>query len=127
VTYRLALGLMQMTFNDLKGQHYNATYVTWPTSVCRRRLRTAVASFTLQSPGPSWCPGLGRPLTSTSLLRMAPGPRTDYFYQRPSDQAITRTVELFIQAPAQVPPIPALDSAGCMKYVKCSFGFSCVK
>jgi len=26
-------------------------------SVCRRRLRTVVASLTLRSPGRSWCPG----------------------------------------------------------------------
>jgi len=33
---------------------------TWPIYVCRRwRLRTVVASLALQSPGPSWCPGLG--------------------------------------------------------------------
>ena len=30
-----------------------------------------------------------------------------------SGPAITRTVALFIQAPAQDPPVPALDSAGC--------------
>jgi len=48
-----------------------------PTSVCRRRLRTVVASLALQSPGLSWCPGLGRLLASAALLRMAPGSGTD--------------------------------------------------
>jgi len=64
--------------------------VTWPTSVCRRRLRTVVASLALQSPGPSWCPGLGRLLASAALLRLAPGPGTDY--QRPSDHQNCRSL-----------------------------------
>ena len=58
-------------------------HVIWPTCVCQRSLWMFVASLALQSPGPSWCPGLGRLLASTSLLRMAPGPGTDY--QWPSD------------------------------------------
>jgi len=83
-------------------------HVTWQTSVCRRRLRTVVASLALQSPGPSWCPGLGRLLSSAALLRMAQD-------QEPTTNGppITRTVAVFIQAPAQDPPVPALDSAGC--------------
>ena len=48
------------------------------SSVCRRRLRTVVASLALRSPGLSWCPGLGRLLATAALLRMAPGPGTDY-------------------------------------------------
>jgi len=47
-------------------------HVAWPTSVCRRRLRTVVASIALQSPEPSWCPGLGRPLASADLACMVP-------------------------------------------------------
>jgi len=50
---------------------YLLTYLlTWPTSVCRRRLRMVVASLALQSPGPSWCsPGFGSLLASAALLR----------------------------------------------------------
>ena len=59
--------------------------------LCRRRLRTAVATLALQSPGPSWCPGLGRLLASAALLRMTPaGPGTDY--QRPSDHQNCRSL-----------------------------------
>ena len=48
---------------------YLLTYsLTWPTSVCRRRLRTVVASLALQSPGLSWCPGPRRLLASAALL-----------------------------------------------------------
>ena len=65
-------------------------HVTWPTSVCRRRLRTAVATLALQSPGPSWCPGLGRLLACAVLLRMTPGPGTDY--KRPSDHQNCRSL-----------------------------------
>jgi len=67
-------------------------HVTWPTSVCRRHLRTVVASLALQYAGSSWCPGLGRLLASAALLRMAPGPGTDYHCS-----SITRTVVFFIQ------------------------------
>jgi len=50
---------------------YLLTYsLTWPTSVCRRRLRTVVASLALQFPGLSWwSPGLRRLLASAALLR----------------------------------------------------------
>jgi len=58
--------------------HDAALRVTWPTSVCRRRLRTVVASLALQSPGSFWCAGLGRLLASAVWLRMAPGPGTDH-------------------------------------------------
>ena len=58
--------------------------------LCRRRLRTAVATLALQSPGPSWCPGLGRLLACAALLRMAPRPGTDY--QRPSDHRNCRSL-----------------------------------
>jgi len=49
-------------------------HVTWPTSVCRRRLRTVVASLALQSqsPGTSWCPGLGRLLASAAFAAYGP-------------------------------------------------------
>ena len=69
----------------------SATSPGAPTSVCRRRLGTVVASLALQSPGPSsWCPGLGRLLASAVLLRMTPGPGTDY--QRPSDHQNCRSL-----------------------------------
>ena len=77
-------------------------HVTWPTSVCRRRLRTVVASLALQSPGPCWCPGLGRLLASAALLRTVPGPGTD-LEPTSHGRPITRTVARFVQAPAQDP------------------------
>jgi len=52
-------------------------HITWPTSVCQRRLRTVITSLALQFLGPSWCPGLGRLLASAALQCMAPGPGTD--------------------------------------------------
>ena len=75
-------------------------HVIWLTSVCRQRLLTVVASLALLSPGPSWCPGLGRLLASVAMLRMAPGPGTDY--QLPFDHH-NLTVAFFIQAAAQDP------------------------
>jgi len=45
----------------------------------------------MQSPVPSWCPGLGRLLASATLLRMASGPGTDY--QRPSDHQNCRPLK----------------------------------
>jgi len=53
-------------------------------------IRTVVASLAVQSPVPCWCTGLGRLLASTALLRMAPGPRTDY--QRPCDHQNCRSL-----------------------------------
>ena len=67
----------------------------------RRQSRCAVF-------GAPWCPGLGCLLASAALLPLAPGPGTDC--QRPSDHQNCRS---FFQAPAQDPPVPALDSAGC--------------
>jgi len=61
------------------------SYVSWTS-------RTVVASLALQSPGTCWCPGLGRLLASAALLRMAPGPGTDY--QRPSDNQNCRSFHL---------------------------------
>ena len=52
-------------------------HITWPTSVCQRRLPTVITSLALQFLGPSWCPGLGRLLASAALQCMAPGPGTD--------------------------------------------------
>ena len=70
-------------------------HITWLTSLCRRCLRTVVASLALQSPGLSWCPELGRPLASAAPgLPSAHGPGTD-------GPRITRTVALLLQAPAQ--------------------------
>jgi len=81
---------------------YLLTYsLTWPTSVCRRRLRMVVASLALQSPGPSWCsPGFGRLLA------------TGIDYQQPSNHQNCR---LLHSSAIQDPPVPALDSAamGC--------------
>ena len=66
--------------------------------MCRRRLRTVVASLALQSPRPSWCPGLGR-LLASAAVRVWPQdlePTTN-------GPPITRTIARFIQAPAQDP------------------------
>jgi len=90
--------------------------LTCPTSVCRRRLRTVVASLALQSPRPSWCPGLGRLLASTTLLRTAQDlePTTNC-------PPITRTVALFIQAPAQDPPVCSSTIQCCLQsWVSCT-------
>ena len=87
-------------------------HVTWPTSVCRRRLWTVVASLALQSPGPSWCPGLGRLLASYCLLlRTAPGPGTDF--QRPSDHQNLLELASFKRQLKTHSSVPAPDSAGC--------------
>ena len=103
--------------------HDAALPVTWPTSVCRRRLRTVVASLALQSPGSSWCAGLGRLLASAVWLRMAPGPGTDY--QRPSDHQNCHWLYSKRQLKSSLTSVdvrrldvcltsvPALDSAGC--------------
>ena len=83
-------------------------HVTCPTSVCRRRLRTVVASLAVQSSGPPgaldsdvYWPAQLCCVWPQDLEPTANGP------------PITRTVARFFQAPAQDPPVPALDSAGC--------------
>jgi len=86
-------------------------HITWPTSVCQRRLPTVITSLALQFLGPSWCPGLGRLLASAALQCMARGPGTDY--RRPSNHQNCYSLTLLSQAPAQDPLVPALDSAGC--------------
>jgi len=75
--------------------------------VCRRRLQTVVVSLSLQSPGPSCCPGLGR-LLASALLHMAPGYDMEPTTNGPS---IIRTVALLIQAPVQDPLV--CSSTGC--------------
>jgi len=79
--------------------------------VCWLRLRTVDVSQALQSPGLSCkCPGLERLLTSATFCCVWPQNLEPTTYV----SSITRSNSLFIQAPAQNPPVPALDySAGC--------------
>jgi len=53
-------------------------HVTWPTSVCRRHLRTVAARLTVQSPGHSKCPGTRTSTGQRSFAAYGPGPGTDY-------------------------------------------------
>jgi len=74
------------------------------------RLQTVVASLALQSPRPSWCPGLGRLLASAALLRMAPGPGTDY--QQPSYSHNCRSLHSSASSrPTRL--FQHIDGAGC--------------
>ena len=81
--------------------------------LCRRRLRTVVASLALQSPGPSWCPGLGRLLASAALLCMAPGPGTDYCAVPTALRSPELSLASFKRQLKTHLSVPALDSAGC--------------
>ena len=84
-------------------------HVIWPTSVCRRRLRTAVASLslcTLRGPPGALDSDVYWPAQLCCVWPQDLEPTTN-------GPPITRTVARFIQAPAQDPPVPALDSAGC--------------
>jgi len=53
-------------------------HVTWPTSLCRRHLRTVAARLTVQSPGHSRCPGTRTSTGQRSFAAYGPGPGTDY-------------------------------------------------
>ena len=93
----------------MKSRHYGSvcttqSHVTWPTSVCRRRLRTVVASLVLQSPGLSWCPGLGRLLASAASLCMTQ--ETALRSPELSLASFKRQLKTHLS-------VPALDSAGC--------------
>ena len=94
----------------------NATSPGAATSVCRRRLRTVVASLALQSPGPSWCPGLGHLLASPANCCVWPQdlePTTN-------GPPITRTVARFIQAPAQDPLVCCSNTRQCWLQLRVS-------
>jgi len=81
------------------------------TSVCRRRLRTAVASIALQSPRSSWCPGLGRLLASPALLCRAYCSRT--WNRLPTAlQSPELSLASFKRQLKTHLSVPALDSAG---------------
>jgi len=86
-------------------------HVTWPTCVCRRRLRTVVASLALQSPR-SW---LLVPWTRTST-----GQRSFAVYGRRTWNRLPtafRSPELSLASFKRYlkthSSVPALDSAGC--------------
>jgi len=86
-------------------------HVTWPTSVCRRRLQTVVASLALQSPRSWLLVPWTRPSTGQRSFAVY-GPRT--WNRLPtalrSPELSLGSCKRYLKTHSSV---PALDSAGC--------------